>query len=130
METWDNTKLASYTCEMRGHYAMERHLVPKEPAVALAFGLGIHAARETWIKSQIQEPILTSEVAVIEAKRAFLVMWEKELPLDIREVLEFSEDRRSYANFCRLFEAYVSKFPITMYDKIVAVETPFTLFLD
>lgn len=128
-EIWDNTKLESYTCEMRGYLAMERHLVPKEPADALAFGIGMHAARETWIKLQTQEPVLTAELAVVEAKKAFLVAWEKELPFDVREVLEINGDRRSYANFCRLFDAYVSVFPISMYDKIIAIETPFTLYL-
>lgn len=128
MEIWDSTKLSSYTCEMRGHYAMERHLVSKEPAEALAFGIGMHAARETWIKESISGD--GNQVAIMgDAKTAFLTAWEKELPLEIREVLEFNGDRRSYANFCRLFEAYVAKFPLSMYDKIVAVETPFTLFL-
>ena len=135
MEIWDWTKLNAYTCEQRGHYVMERHLVPKEPAVALAFGIGIHAARETWIKQSLAPAKDFFEQGkiplepVTAAKKAFLTVWEKELPIEIREVLEFNQDRRSYANFCKLFDAYVNKFPITMYDKIVAVETPFTLFL-
>src|SRR3990167_3598587 len=133
LEIWDNIKLEAYACEMRGHLAMERHLVPMEPSEALAFGLGMHAARETWIKAQIPQTdgsiIYTSKEACEVGKKAFLAAWEKELPLEIREVLEFNQDRRSYVNFCRLFEAYVSRFPLAMYDKIVAVETPFTLYL-
>lgn len=127
MEIWDNTKLESYTCEMRGHYAMERHLVPKEPAEALAFGIGMHAARETWIKKSLQNDYEDNPVEA--AKIAFKEAWEKELSFDVREVLEINGDRRSYANFCRLFDAYVNVFPITMYDKIIAIETPFTLYL-
>jgi len=125
MEIWDWTKLSAYDCHQRGHYAMERHLVSKEPAEALAFGIGMHAARETWIKDSLNCGVHSVELA----KEAFLAAWEKKLPLDVREILEFNEDRRSYANFCRLFDAYVGKFPLAMYDKIVAVETPFTLFL-
>lgn len=135
METWDWTKLDKYTCEMRGHLAMERHLVPKETPEALAFGIGMHAARETWIKESIMEETAHASEEnyeknpVVEAKKVFLEAWEKELPLEVREVLEFNGDRRSYANFCRLFEAYVNKFPLSMFDKIVAIETPFTLYL-
>ena len=140
MEIWDNTKLSAYICEMKGHYAMERHLVPKEPAEALAFGIAMHAAREVWIKESLMQGVPVPDGQTGEAipycsniiglaKQAFLTAWEKELPLDMREVLEFNGDRRSYANFCRLFEAYVNKFPLAMYDKIIAVETPFTLFL-
>jgi hypothetical protein len=86
----------------------------------------MHAAREMWIK----EAMVGNDIqAILKAKQAFLAAWEKELPLEIREVLEFNGDRRSYANFCRLFDAYINKFPLSMYDKIVAIETPFTLYL-
>lgn len=123
-EIWDNTKLSAYTCDMRGKLGMEEHLVPNEPSEALAFGIGFHKAVEVWTQANIR-----GQHAIDVAGKAFLEVWEKELPQEKREMLEFSEDRRSYGNFLRLFEAYTRKFPLEMFDKIVAVEVPFTLYL-
>lgn len=131
LEIWDATKLSSYACEQRGNYAMERHLQPKEPAEALAFGIAFHKAVEVWTQERIAwgDSEDTSLAAIAEAKKAFLEAWNRELPQEVRDNLELLGDRRSYANFCRLFEAFTRKFPIEMYDKIVATETPFTLYL-
>jgi hypothetical protein len=126
-EIWDNTKLQSYTCLMRGKYAMEEDLVGKEPQVALAFGIAFHKASEVWTHESITPHELPTLNPVEQGKLAFKSVWEQELPLEVREKLEFEGDRRSYGNFCRLFEAYVRKFPIEMFDKIVATEQPFTI---
>lgn len=134
-EVWDATKLANYTCEMRGHYAMERHLQPKEPSDALAFGIAFHKAVEVWTKQstktaqELFDLGITKIDAIDASKVAFLEAWNRELSQEVRDNLELLGDRRSYANFCRLFEAFTRKFPIEMYDKIVATETPFTLYL-
>lgn len=125
-EIWDATKLSSYACEMRGHYAMEKHWQPKESSEALAFGIGFHKAVEVWTQTLTQHddgPV----IAIENAKLAFAEVWERELPQEKRDSLELLGDRRSYANFVRLFEAFIRKFPIEMFDKIVATETPFTL---
>lgn len=136
-EIWDNTKLSSYVdCMQKGHLGYEEHLTPKEPSEALAFGKGIHAMAEVWTKQSLEVP-RTEEGKLLEplpdpmiaAKAAFLEIWNADLPLELREKLEFEGNRRSYANACRLFEAYTRKFPLEMYDKIVALETPFTLYL-
>ena len=126
-EIWDWTKLDKYACEIRGHWSMERHLTSKEPSEALAFGIGFHKAREVWI--QKRRVGWSDAMAIDEAKKAFLEVWEKELPFELREALEINNDRRSYGNFCRIFDAYVKKFPLAMFDKILAVEMPFTLYL-
>ncbi len=125
VEIWDATKLSSYVCEMRGHYAMERHLQPNEPSEALAFGIAFHKAVEVWTQIS-QQPALD---AVNAGKSAFLKVWEAELPQDLRDKLELEGNRRSIQNGFRLFEAFTRKFPIEMFDKIVATETPFTLYL-
>lgn len=133
IEIWDHTKLSSYDCNQRGRYAMEQHWQPKEPSEALAFGIGFHKAVEVWTQaSQARsgihnESLLDTPMEI--SKRAFLEIWERELPQEKRDTLEMIGDRRSYANFCRLFEAFTHKFPIEMFDKIVATETPFTLYL-
>jgi hypothetical protein len=131
-EIWDWTKLSAYIdCMQKGHLGYEEHLTPKEPSEALAFGKGIHAMAEVWTAQSMA--ILTGnvfpETAMANAQKAFLGVWDADLPLELREKLELEGDRRSYANACRLFEAYTRKFPLEMYDKIVALETPFTLYL-
>ena len=132
VEIWDATKLSSYTCEMRGHYAMERHLQPKEPSEALAFGIAFHKAVEVWTQALATIPEANDSdraAAVVAGKQAFVEAWERELPQEVRDNLELLGDRRSVANGFRLFEAFTRKFPIEMYDKVVATETPFTLYL-
>src|SRR3990167_9792530 len=133
-EVWDWTKLLAYlTCDTKGKYGFEDHLVPKEPAEALAFGIGIHKMVEVWTheslfnKVEIEAGLAPTHAPLKAAQAAFLSVWEKELPLELREKLEFEGNRRSYANACRLFEAYTRKFPIEMFNKIVATEVPFTL---
>lgn len=132
VEIWDWTKLAAYlTCDTKGKYGFEDHLVPSEPAAALAFGNGIHKMAEVWTLQHmaVQTGNVSSEAAMKHTQEAFLSIWEKELPFELREKLEMEGNRRSYANACRLFDAYTRKFPIEMFDKIVATEVPFTLYL-
>lgn len=134
-EIWDATKLASYACERRGHYAMERHLRSNEPSEALAFGIAFHKAVEVWTKASIDD--VTSAMTngtchrnpIEEGKAAFVEAWAANLPQDLQDKLELEGNRRSIANGYRLFEAFTRKFPIEMFDKIVATETPFTLYL-
>lgn len=140
-EIFDWTKLSAYKdCMRKGHLGFEDtpeygdgagHLVPAEPNEALAFGIGIHKMAEVWTAQAIaiQTGNVSNEIAMEHAKAAFLAVWERELPLELREKLELEGNRRSYASACRLFEAYTRKFPLEMYDKIVALETPFTLYL-
>lgn len=134
-EIWDATKLSSYTCEMRGHYAMERHLRTLEPSEALAFGKAFHKAVEVWTQASLDDvtPAITGGVCtrdpMKEAKDAFARVWEADLPKELRDKLEVEGNRRSVANGHRLFEAFTRKFPLEMFDKIVATETPFTLYL-
>src|SRR3990172_1799974 len=130
IEVWDWTKLSAYlTCDTKGKLGFEDHLVPSEPAEALAFGIGIHKMVEIWTANAtaVQTGNMSPETATTKIHEAFLSVWEKEFPLELREKLEFEGNRRSYANACRLFEAYTRKFPIEMFDKIVATEVPFTL---
>lgn len=129
VEVWDNTKLSSYSCLERGRLAHEAHWRSKRPNEALAFGEGFHKAVEIWTKARVAEQALPDEVAVEQARAAFRQVWEKELPEDARQKLEIEGDRRSYANFQRLFAAFCRKFPIEMFDRIVATEIPFTLYL-
>jgi hypothetical protein len=125
-ELWDNTKLSAYMdCEMKGKLGYEEHLTPAEPSEALVFGEGIHKMVEVWTKQRMGSAL--ESAAIHLAKEAFLTVWEAGLPPELREKLEFEGNRRSYANACRLFEAYTRKFPLEMYDKIVATETPFTV---
>lgn len=128
-DIWDWTKLNSYACMLRGHYAMEEHLVPKEPREALVFGIGLHKMAEVWTKVSLEQQQADCPNPMSEAAKAFLVVWERELPLELREKLEMEGNRRSYANACRLFEAYTRKFPLEMFNKIVATEIPFTQYL-
>lgn len=126
-EIWDWTKLNAYACMLRGHYTMEQCLVPKEPREAIVFGQAMHKMAETWTKcAQNPDSIPDMEENV---KGAFLAIWEKELPFELREKLELEGNRRSYANARRLFAAYICKFPLEMFDKIVAAEQPFSLYL-
>jgi hypothetical protein len=117
---------------MKGHLGYEEHLTPKEPSEALTFGKGIHAMAEVWTKASLNGYDGNGDVPkspMTQAQEAFLAVWDADLPLELREKLEFEGNRRSHANACRLFEAYTRKFPLEMYDKIVALETPFTLYL-
>ena len=119
-EIWDATKLVAYAdCEYLGKLEYEEHLALKEPPVALVFGSGFHKAVEVWTAAQ----------DVTAAELAFLAIWEKQLPLEVREMLEFSGDRRSVQNFQRLFAGYRKKFPLEMFQEIIACERPFTIAL-
>lgn len=121
-EVFDATKLSAYAdCEELGKLQYEEHLTPKENSTALAFGIGFHKAVEIWTQ-HAAEP---NTVELAEA--AFLIVWERELSQEQRETLEFSGDRRSVANFKRLFAGYRKKFPLEMYQQVLAVEQPFTL---
>ena len=120
-EMWDSTKLKAYACQERGRLAHEEHLIPVEPAEALAFGAMLHKGVEEWTK------LGGDDKAVALAEARALAVWEKELPLETREMLELGGNRRSYANFKRLFAGFRKKFPLSMYDRIIEVEKPFAL---
>jgi PD-(D/E)XK nuclease superfamily protein len=128
-EVWDSTKLSAYAdCEYLGKLQYEEHLKSKEPAVALVFGGAFHKAVEVWTqRSSLPafDPLGVDSVGAAEA--AFITEWEAGLTLETREMLEFSGDRRSVANFKRLFAGYRKKFPLEMYQEVVACEVPFTL---
>ena len=49
-EMWDSTKLKAYACQERGRLGHEEHLIPVEPAEALAFGAMLHKGVEEWTK--------------------------------------------------------------------------------
>lgn len=125
-EMWDSTKLKSYSCEMRGKLEHEEHLTLLQPSEAIAFGQMMHKAAEVWT---FQAGICgMNEAEAVEAgELAGIKEWEALLPLETREMLEFSGDRRSVANFTRLFAGFRKKFPLAMYDRIVEVEKPFAL---
>lgn len=129
-EVWDSTKLSAYAdCEMLGKLQYEEHLVPNEPAVALIFGAGLHKAVETWTKLWHYQLAATEAEAVAHAEADFLKIWEEELPQELREMLEFSGDRRSFTNFRRLFTGFRKKFPLGMYEDVLGCEVPFTVKL-
>jgi len=126
-EVWDSTKLSAYAdCEYLGKLQYEEHLKSKEPAVALVFGGAMHKAVEVWTQQAYKVNYPETD-AVAEAEAAFVTEWEAGLTLETREMLEFSGDRRSVANFKRLFAGYRKKFPLEMYQEVVACEVPFTL---
>jgi PD-(D/E)XK nuclease superfamily protein len=135
-EVWDSTKLSAYAdCEYLGKLQYEEHLKSKEPAVALVFGGAFHKAVEEWTQARSQKLARGGYIehfpddieAVKIAEAAFITEWEAGLTLETREMLEFSGDRRSVANFKRLFAGYRKKFPLEMYQEVVACEVPFTL---
>lgn len=118
-EMWDSTKLKAYACLERGRLGHEEHLIPIEPAEALAFGAMLHKGVEEWTK--------LGDAGVAAAEARALAVWEKELPLETREMLELGGNRRSFGNFKRLFAGFRKKFPLSMYEKIIEVEKPFAL---
>lgn len=120
-EMFDNTKLKAYACEERGKLAHEEHLIPVEPAEALAFGGMLHKGVEEWTKGG------NTQDSIVAAERRAVDYWEKELPMETREMLELGGNRRSIANFKRLFAGFRKKFPLSMYDKIIEVEKSFAL---
>ena len=132
-EIWDASKLQAYLdCEQLGHLKYEEHLTGKTPSEAIVFGSGMHKAVEVWTQHHIQYqnplfPRITDEDAVKSAEAAFVEVWEAELPKEQRDMLELGLNRRSIANFRRLFGGYRKKFPLEMYDEIVSVEQSFTL---
>lgn len=129
-EVWDSTKLQSYLdCMKKGQLGYEQHLVPNYPSEALAFGVAFHKAVEVWTNEQRENKDTDGITPVSKARLAFLQVWEHELPQELREKLEFEGNRRSYGNFCRLFDAYIKKFPLEMFDSILGVEIPFALRL-
>lgn len=125
-EMWDATKLKAYACLERGRLAHEQHLIPVEPAEALAFGTMLHKGVETWTQLAAVECRPESE-AIAAAEQRALEVWEAELPLETRTMLELGGNRRSYANFKRLFAGFRRKFPLSMYERIIEVEKPFSL---
>ena len=126
-EMWDNTKLKAYGCEMRGKLGYEEHLIPIEPREALVFGGAMHKAVEVWTRERMEGK--QDVDAVSTAERAFVEIWEKDLPQERREMLELGGDRRSVQNFRRLFGGYRKKFPLEGFDRVVSVETPVTALL-
>jgi len=129
-EVFDSTKLSAYAdCEYLGKLQYEEHLAPQEPAVALVFGSAFHKAVEVWTQQRIMQPPCIDTTAVANAEAAFVEIWEHELPLEVREMLEFSGDKRSVGNFKRLFAGYRKKFPLEMYEAVLACEQSFTLLL-
>src|SRR3990167_4516989 len=96
IEVWDWTKLSAYlTCDTKGKLGFEDHLVPNEPSEALAFGIGIHKMVEVWTQRYmaLQTGNISLEVATKHIQEAFLSVWEKELPLELREKLELEGNR-------------------------------------
>lgn len=124
---FDNTKLQAYACKMRGKLAMEEHLVPVEGQEALAFGIGFHKAVELWTQAQLDGKAESEAFEL--GLEGFKGAWEKELSEEQRGMLEMGGSRRSWANFQVLFKQYTMTFPLSMFEGILAVETPFTLFL-
>jgi len=126
-ETWDNTKLSAWmNCEMQGFYAHGYEgtgIIPKEPSVALAFGLGFHAMVEEWCLQYLKG--VEDEAAQYTA---FEREWIRELPVERREALELKLDKHSVANAKRLFRGYKEKFPVSLY-KPLEVEKPFRFYL-
>jgi hypothetical protein len=127
-EMWDSTKLKAYACQERGRLGHEEHLIPVEPAEALAFGAMFHKSIETWTAEVAFNNVPEQQAVELAVERAVKV-WEKELPLETREMLELGGNRRSIANFKRLFEGFRRKFPLAMYESIIEVEKPFALAL-
>ena len=126
-EVWDASKLQAYLdCEQLGHLKYEEHLTGKTPSEAIVFGSGMHKAVEVWTQRR-QDGSLVEAKAVERAEAAFVEVWEAELPKEQRDMLELGLNRRSIANFKRLFGGYRKKFPLEMYDEIVSVEQSFTL---
>lgn len=125
-EVWDSTKLKAYACQERGKLGFEEHLIPVEPAEALAFGGMFHKGVETWT-AEVAFKQQTELAAISLAEQRAQATWEKELPLETREMLELGGNRRSIGNFKRLFAGFRRKFPLSMYDRIIEVEKPFTL---
>ena len=127
-EVWDASKLQAYLdCEELGHLKYEEHLTGKTPSEAIAFGSGFHKAAEVWTKQHMEGH--KDAIAIDLAERAFVEVWEAELPKEQRDMLELGLNRRSVTNFKRLFAGYRKKFPLEMYDEIISVEQPFTLLL-
>jgi hypothetical protein len=124
-EMWDNTKLKAYACEERGKLGHEEHLIPVEPAEALVFGEMFHKAVEAW--TEMTNGGMPEDRAVEQAEREAGYIWEAGIPAEMREMLELSGNRRSIANFKRLFAGFRRKWPLAMYDEIIAVEKPFAL---
>ena len=125
-EVWDASKLQAYLdCEELGHLRYEEHLTGKTPSEAIAFGSGFHKAAEVWT-ARCKDGY-NDQTAVIAAEASFVEVWESELPKEQRDMLELGLNRRSIANFKRLFAGYRKKFPLEMYDEVVSVEQHFTL---
>ena len=126
-EDYDNTKLSAWqNCEQQGDYAHGYEgtgIIPKEPSVALAFGLGFHAMADAWCNQWLR-----GENDIEKQHAAFIQEWERELPVELRESLELKLDKHSVTNAKRLFQAYCDKFPPTLY-KPVEVERPFRFLL-
>ena len=127
-ENWDNTKLSAWqNCEQQGHYAHPLNgpgIVAKEPSIALAFGLGFHAAAEEWCNQAIRLR-LEDEATQYEA---FLKARNQELPPEVIEHIDMTQNKHSVANFQRLFRGYKEKFPVSLY-KPLEVERPFRIRL-
>lgn len=125
-EVWDASKLQAYLdCEELGHLKYEEHLTGKTPSEAIAFGSGMHKAIEVWTQRALSNS--NDVFSINRAEQAFIEVWEAELPKEQRDMLELVLNRRSIANFKRLFAGYRKKFPLEMYDEIVSVEQSFTL---
>lgn len=125
-EMWDATKLKAYSCEERGRLEMEEHLAPKESSDAIAFGKAMHRAVEMWTKLVLFHGEPEPE-AILAAEACAKADWDASLPLEVREMLEMSGDRRSMANLRRLFQGFRTKFPLAMYEKMIEVEKPFAV---
>lgn len=123
-EQWDNTKLSAWlNCEQQGYYGhgyKGTGIVPKEPAIALAWGQAFHKAVETWCN----EP----DAGLDYYEAVFRGVYESLLPFDARNVLELKQDRHSIYNARRLLAAYIQKFVQSLYAPVVA-ERPFKEFL-
>ena len=125
-EVWDASKLQAYLdCEELGHLRYEEHLTGKTPSEAIVFGSGFHKAAEVWTQQHLDG--FNDAIAVDLAEKAFNEVWESELPKEQRDMLELGLNRRSIANFKRLFAGYRKKFPLEMYEEVVSVEQHFTL---
>jgi hypothetical protein len=85
-----------------------------------------HKAVETWTQQAAIEHIPEQD-AIANAEVAAKNIWEKELPSEIRMILDLSGNRRSYENFKRLFAGFRKKFPLSMYTRIIEVEKSFAL---
>ena len=127
-ENWDNTKLSAWqNCEQQGAYAHPLNkpgIIAKEPSPALAFGLGFHARVEEWCNQAIR---LVPEDEAAQYS-AFLKARDQELPPEVIEHIDMTQDKHSIANFQRLFRGYKEKFPVSLY-KPLEVEKPFKLYL-